>query len=1734
MIKNNFKKSIAISSILATALGVGIFTKPINHLHQYQDAMLASGNVRVGEGENLGVYQTWVPYYFHIWLGDTTYRSIPVYLNYKMDGNSSDRKYHVGVVVPNTKFSVEVGSDQDLTGDGYWTMEEYMKLVKSNFDMVSVSFWDADRQPEAGWEGPEPEDIGPTSPYATIRMTTEQTSLTTQPTEAEWPFALTAADMFPENTTTYNSWQHILFEIPVIDDEYDHLFATSGSDTSALYTWKQESGFFLADSMHRDSNFIISGMTFYGDKNLTLNLNEKDSGTNNDTNAGGTFWPKINDREKTLWLRYPEPTMEVTNADTNQPEHEGENQINNGNFQDGYNVDIEYSHAVTDLTFSTVDSLEFRMYGPENKDDGTSATLWDDWKVTDEGITRQYRISPDSPELSEVETIAVNDSATAATNPWLDGTNDGDINIAGLDPATFTPTDPNSSATNYTTSWLHSNSDYRFEIYANGVETDEGRANSFVWPWSDGLAYEGWLHTQEYVPAQPVVTDFELISQSTPHEEDGNIVAKFDYSFDVKSDSEFNGADESPTYISKIELIDTTDPEYKVYATQTIDELTIDSDGKCSGTIVSGDLPAKSNLNLTLRFTYGPGTDNEYTSDTYTYDYEVPQLVATGSRGLADKEITSISQSGETVVNTDSHTASATVDIVVNDIFNIEDGYTAETIPTITGGSTAVLDAYDSSNINYISIVDADSGIVYGQVDAPTTTNDTFSIDVNNLRVNDVTNVKAEIGYNNEEGVEQVVTSDTIVIASESVGSFPPDVQTFILNEPVLDPNTRKYTISGSTTIDIAPTGDADGNGYDGEGDYSPSNVTSVEIWEESKTDAAVLTIDEIDNTQTLLNLEFTLGEDSYEIPAKSDLSFKVVVNYDGGKTTQSKVNQNITVGTRGDVEVTGATLDVAGSQAATKNVGPEMSILWSLDSNTFGYNVEDFNDIKIDVEVLDTYTKYDGTFDNNATGEQVVDEVVATQTFNNVVSGQVNFGGASIDINPETTHDFKVRLKIIDAEGNESEWVEATNTLHYDAGQLVAGAYTPQIVGLDVEEGDIVINESDLESSRDSITVSFNVDQLSEPNGEGFQPSLIESIKLYSVTDSSLDYAGAEPTRELINEFDITGLENTDGEIVEGPDGQNYFTFTYDQMLPNREYTFDIEITYATYDLVDGELVVIDGETSTTTTSFTVNSESLGHEDFVEEDMAKVEMKRTATTATITYEIINSDYEDGVNKQYFENYAPSTVKIANVKEDGSVEEVASATASNNSIQITDIPVGYDITQGNLFFQIYTSEATYSYTDELANENHTLVTDGTEFLASSQVIDMDWLSSFESTDPGLDEIATGKYVKPTFGDMIVDEKSITQSGFKFSMDIMDESSLIDFSQDFSIKNGGSTFKLEVVNATRDGEHVTSGSGNYTFQVSGLKAGTTYGQDWTMIMPIYDIEADVLSNDTSDLHSNISIQTLEAPSGSLWWLWLLIILTIIGIALFAVYWFWLKDSGLLDDIVSTSGGAKISAITEVKEGTVTVVLDQEEGSDFLKNIEGRPLVGIQNDDEVNLTYAVGTTELGNVDIVITDIKNDGDITKLSFKADENLNVKATAKYEKDLEKWNAEKEKAKEEEKEFTKEKPVKPTLVKDIALKGKIDTEVVKEFNGKTQPKTLAAAEEAVKFTQREITTQKTRIKQADKIIAKQETPAKVKTATTVKKDAETKLATAEANLLVAKDFVKEIKANGTATARKL
>ncbi len=713
------KKLITSSILMATLLGTGIVASSIHDANQItgtnKPVALLDGEVDPKAlKETQGVYQNWVTYGNPIKTSGGVLKFAGAHVNYKLETDASgNRKYIVGVIF-------------DSFSDTSWSETYNRDLALQRFvespDQVKLTFYDLDKMPDSGWteSGANSADSW-TGPYTTVSLDDDLplSRLILPTTEAEWPFDLNSTDF---GASTFNTWQNIAYEIPLTSEEYDHLYGekTGGGDADALYQRGADSlkGQYFTEEMHTDSNFVIHSIQFIpNDRSIPEStsslVNPYIYAVENTSNPDAAKFTNLSNRDKSLWLKYPEPKIDIINGTKNE---DGTYTINDGSFENGYPVNLSYDHSVTPEEYSLVHSIDYKLYGPSTKGETNTDTLWDHWHLTDQELTRQFRTSTTDPEaLSDVFTLGTN----TAAGEWFDGNSaDNDINIAMVDTSYFNPGDPNftdgtNSLDKYSTGYLFSTSDYRIEFSVDGETTPEGEANSFTWP-ADKMDVNVNLLTQDYLPSVPVITKFEAIDDPI-HNADGTITNTFEYTIDTKVDAEFDGTNYYPTGLEYIKVRDMSG--HDAIGPTAIDPSKMDPDtGIITDTITVENLPAnQTDYPFRLCLYYGAGVGAGANQDVNGTKYYILQdtdnqvNVTTGNRGSVDYDA-SIAVVGDPASTTADIkiTTTAKPTIGAEDSYSKWDGgwegsfeYTDFTEGTITVVSDAPDDITDSDLSNW-------------------------------------------------------------------------------------------------------------------------------------------------------------------------------------------------------------------------------------------------------------------------------------------------------------------------------------------------------------------------------------------------------------------------------------------------------------------------------------------------------------------------------------------------------------------------------------------------------------------------------------------------------------------------------------------------------------------------------------------------------------------------------------------------------------------------------------------------------------------------------------------------------------------------------------------------------------------------------------------------------------------------------------------------------------------------
>ncbi len=1188
--------------------------------------------------------------------------------------------------------------------------------------------------------------------------------------------------------------------------------------------------------------------------------------------------------------------------------------------------------------------------------------------------------------------------------------------------------------------------------------------------------------TEEISPSKPTTDGAASLSVDSSNvafnEKTGDITVSASYTADIKTEMEYEEqgelADSLPTDLTSVSIVDRNDGD-KVLATQEIDPAVNQTgNGKIEGTFDEIKLPGKKSVKLALQFTYAGGEKTYVDASTEQAEFTTPSR---GSAKIVPYVHLETDEDSEEYLESEWNCSK-------------EGGPKNKYSDTTKEYYTH---AYIRTRVELVGYYEEYNDIT--EYDIPEITSASLISYTDDAQVNYVTNA--------ELSDERITTyyNDVLLEAANSSTYEPGDriaaYDTFNLNTAPSVAGVANKALTPNTTYDLRFKLESDSDREEQQsfvGETSTGTFTTPDIggYEPSVTNLGI--------TEGTLKLKED-GTFIYNNKFEFDLDAQIEDQYtmDGGASMYGQSNiQTLeleifdSTGTSMYTEDLTDLIEPGKTHYVTQNA---VEILEP--SSTFSYEVSGtyLTHPYDDPTAVETASFTSGKISKQVDGlgkeEFNPEEDITIDTTNTnatLTSFKTSFTikNSVADSNYDS---YKVSsINIYDTEGNEvpSEnitWTFETPLADIDlaSGELYENTISFTIAGL--EPGTNVLD----------YTIKINTDS---------------NNALVNLTDAELDELGLsgvvdydELRREFANSYTYELgelLSYTDGVVTNGESGWELVGDDGTSVISATKPEISIDFTYEELIQDDSEIGVdvIDPKTDLMNVTFRLN---------VEDPSGMFEIGGTSDPLSdASIPVVNFD-------DYFKLYTG--------------DEEYSTALGNLSIAVDSTPVGdesYLITLKNVYGNQTLDSFTVdyiSYDQEYSDvvDSHTYsITEGQAINGSLELPDI------QETDNGRPEI---KYGLPDSAKFNVTANST--SDVKLNYDI-------EANPTVTLKNEPDYLYIKV---GKKGEFKSSSPSNRSSELVKIELDDDLNGSFDLTT-IYNFEkkekyeVKLLSYGFEDTDETVaitdgSILEFKIPSNFPWWIIILLLIITAGVAAFLIWFFLFKDNE-----GGSTNGAKAIGVKDVAKGTVTIITDATE--DFEKAVEGRVLVGTQNDSTNKLAFTFAKGEMDETLIILTGINNDSPITKLTFEADRAANEKLTAKYEKDLAKWNEDKEKAKEEEKEFTTEKPSKPELAKDIKVSGTVDTTILKEFDETKAPKTLAAAEEAVKSTQREVDTHKSTIKVADKVIAKNESAAKVKKATTVKKDAETKLATAEAKLIIAKDFVKDIKANGTATARKL
>ncbi len=680
----------------------------------------------------------------------------------------------------------------------------------------------------------------------------------------------------------------------------------------------------------------------------------------------------------------------------------------------------------------------------------------------------------------------------------------------------------------------------------------------------------------------------------------------------------------------------------------------------------------------------------------------------------------------------------------------------------------------------------------------------------------------------------------------------------------------------------------------------------------------------------------------------------------------------------------------------------------------------------------------------------------------------------------PNKTHNLSVRLTTAH---------DATATTNAGDQFITApiGPYAPVIGGLKR------VNEVELAGGEFNSDFQFNIKQ---QLGDGIDVSAYSESLISKITFVLTDVTNAETL------IDINTTDNADKISIPATDSED-ITISGTDIDGNplvfnstTEYSYSITIDWADA----ANPVVAEGPIS-----FNLNGVS-------ELDTADVVMTEAhSTLTTVGFDVEINDVE--ITPSY-DSYYVKSLEILDengaVAENAKVQWIDTTTGDNidqpvdtaegvefsgkASVFISNLEYGTDLTQWSM--RIVTDsvnevaggdafETTYNYNLlEKANEASLVDSGNLTGSADSDKEFMDVEPVLATEFEYLDDLTTQEKATfdvtfdDTLGVMMPGDISLTdKDGNIYKQTVMDGETVIEegnlvvskLDDDSAREAGLITYRFEITNLEADTEY-SGFSINYSISEQVLIDGVEETSKTAM---------------NSTLPTDLVVNTLPVPDESSfpWWIIiLLILLTALTAGIVLLVLFLLMPK------------VKVVETTEINKGSATVILNQDDKSEFAASIKGRTLKGTQNGESYEISYTNSINEFGEIEMKLTGLKsNDVPVKGLVFLADGSEDSK--------------------------------------DIKVGGSVDTEILTK---PTSVNTEGTAKTAVKFAKKEVSTQKNIIKRADKTIKTSDEKARVTKAEQAKKQAEGKLEVALKDLEKANEQLKEFKGVITATARKI
>ncbi len=1159
------------------------------------------------------------------------------------------------------------------------------------------------------------------------------------------------------------------------------------------------------------------------------------------------------------------------------------------------------------------------------------------------------------------------------------------------------------------------------------------------------------------------------------NEATGAITVDASWTADIKTQSEFDQqgvyADSLPTNLKSVSIVDRNDDD-KVLATQNIDNsVNVNGDGKIEGTFESIDLPGKSSVKLALQFTYDGGSKKFIDDSTTTAAFDTPSR---GSAKIVPYIHLETDEDSEEYLMDEWHVGKQQGPL------NMYKSTTGEYYTK----------AYVRARVELVGYYDDYIDIT--EYDVPTITSTSLISYTDEDKVNYITNATLpteNIDENYNTPLQEAVNSDTYK-PGDKVAAYT----TFSLVQPPSSAGAQNGALTPNTTYDLRYKLETDSNRTEQQSfvaETSTGEFTTPDIggYEPSISNFGMtegkITID--DSKEAVYNNKF-----AFDIDAQTDDQLDPSGN--ASMYTQSNI-QTLEL-TIFDGSTTIHTEDLTDLLEPNKThyvttepveiLKPDGEYSFQIDGTYLTHPYDDPTDVIVEDFTSGKITK---TVDGLGKEELKLEEdltIDKSKTKATLTSFKTSFTINNVNADPNYESYRLESVEITDPEGNQ---IPSEN---------IKWSFETPLTNVDLAKGELYNN-----------TISFSISGL-EPGTNVLDYKIKittdSNNALVNLTDEELDSLGLEGTvdydelrREFTDSYECElgeFLSYADGVVTEGDSGWELSGDDGTSVISATDPVISIDYTEEEYLQEDSEIgvEVIDPKSDLMNVTFRLN---------VEDPSQMFSIGTTSDPISETIPVV--DFND-----YFKLY--------------SGEDEYSTTKGNLSIAIDETPVGdesYLITLKNVYgnqtldsFSVDYISYDQEYSDEVDSHTYS-ITKGQSVSGSIELPDI------QGTTNERPKIV---YALPDSAKYKVKAKSTDDVKLNYEIKANPTVTLrnkpdylyFQIAKEGEFLSSAPTrssevvqFPLESLNGTID---LTD---YYTFEKKERYEVKLYSYGFIVHEATEDSEEEV-KNVTIVDNSTLNFRV---PGNFPWWILILLLLTIAGIAIIILLWIFRSKY-------------EVTGVQDVEKGKVTAITNGDE--DFLKEVKGRKLRGSQSEHLVDFDYSLSLSDSDEVLITFNNIDNKKPITNLVFIADQVKNDELLSKYENDKMIREMDDEISKGLQKEVKQDKLEKPKLSKDIKVIGKVETEILLPYNKDKLPQTLAGAQQVVKSLKREVQNLKAKIKSTDKVIDKNETPAKVKNAIHEKGQAEIRLLHTSDDLKHMQALVKEIKKAGTATARRI